>query len=271
MTLHASRRPDLSGSLVLVTGASSGVGEATAVRVAGLGASVILIARREAELERVAGQIRDTGGMAHVLAGDLRDAVVADALLAQVLAIGVPDVVVAAAGHSIARPVLASARAGRAHDYERTVAINYLGAVRVFLACLPGMAARGSGHLIALSTVNARIPTPGWAPYAASKAALDAWMSAAGPELSGLGIACTTIDLPLVATPMSVPTYGTKPCFALQPEDAAALVERAIRDRPSRLAPGWARLAAVIASAAPRLTGRVMLAASRQAARLRRD
>ncbi len=250
--------PDVDRArLVVVTGASSGIGEAAARALARDGARVVLVARREAELDRVATGIRAAGGRADVVAVDLRDHEAAAAAARRVLAeVGVPDVVVANAGHSIARGVLDLV--DRFDSLERTVDVNYLGAVAFLLPFLPAMVERGTGHVVGVTTVNARIPVPGWSPYVASKAALDAWLRSVGPELRRHGIATSIVEFPLVATPMSAPTYGRSPRFAMTPETAAEWVVRAVRTRRATVAPWWARPAEVATALAPTLSARVV-------------
>lgn len=251
---------------VAVTGASSGVGAATARALARPGARLALLARRGEALEAVASEVRAAGADAEVVVVDLRDHGAArEAAQAVIHRLGPPDVVVANAGHSIARPVLDCV--DRFDTFERTVALNYLGAVAFLLPCLEAMAARGRGHVVGVTTVNARIPVPGFSAYVASKAALDAWLRAAGPELRRAGIATTIVELPLVATAMSAPVYGPDPRFALTADEAAAWIVRAIGTRRSTVAPWWTRPAEVAVAAAPTLSARLLAVGSLRAAR----
>lgn len=243
--------------LIVITGASSGIGAATARALAAPGVRLVLVARRRPQLQAVADEVMAAGGTAHVVALDLRDHEAAAAAARRVVDdLGVPDIVIANAGHSIARGVLDYVE--RFDSLERSVAVNYLGAVAFVLPFLPGMVARGSGHLVGVSTVSARIPVPGWSPYVASKAALDGWLRSVGPELAPHGVAVSIVEFPLVATPMSVPTYGERPWFALTADQAAQWVVRAIRTRRATIAPWWARPAEVATALAPTLSARII-------------
>lgn len=259
------RGDDAAPLTVAVTGASSGVGAATALALARPGARLALLARRGDALEAVARDVRAAGADAEVVVVDLRDHGAArEAARAVIHRFGPPDVVVANAGHSIARPVLDCV--DRFDTFERTVDLNYLGAVAFLLPCLEVMASRGRGHVVGVTTVNARIPVPGFSAYVASKAALDAWLRAAGPELRRAGIATTIVELPLVATAMSAPVHGPAPRFALNAEEAAAWIVRAIGSRRSTVAPWWARPAEVAVAAAPTLSARLLALGSLRAA-----
>lgn len=250
----------LAGRLVVVTGASAGIGRAFVESVASPGTRFVLVARRRPELESLAEAVWARGGEALVQAVDLRDPDAArSAAVDSLVAMGVPDLVVANAGHSIARGVLATVE--RPDSVLRNAAVNYTGAVAHALPLLGVMAERGSGHLIGSSTANARLTVPGWGPYAASKAAWDAWLRAAAPELARHGLATSIVAFPLVDTAMAAPTRGRR--RALSPEQAAGWVARAVVTRQARVAPSWLKLAEVAHAAAPtvaaRLTGRFSL------------
>lgn len=236
----------VAGRTVVVTGASRGIGAATALRLGAVGAHVILLARTEAGLDGVAERIAvaagrlGTGGRASTMAVDLRDLDAATAVGDRIVAErGAPSVIVSNAGHSINRFLVDYA--DRLHDVTRTAGVNYLGAVALLLRLLPPMLAEGRGHLIGVSSTSVRLPAPGFSTYGASKAAFDAWLRAVGPELAADGVATTTVRLPLVRTAMSdpTPTYRTLP--ALEADDAAALVCHAIIARPRLVEPWWSR------------------------------
>ncbi len=243
-------REVLQGRVVVITGASSGIGRASALTLAGPGVTMALVARREAELEEVAERVRAAGGAASVHPVDLRDHDAAREVAREVVRLhGVPDVAFLNAGHSIARPVLASTE--RFDTYERTVDLNYLGAVAIVLPWLAGMAERGSGHVIGVTTSNARMPMPGWGAYCASKAAFDTWLRCAGPELRRHGIATTVLPFPLVQTPMMRPTYGERHWAAMPVDKAVRWVARAVVHRPASIATWWQRPGELIGAAFP--------------------
>jgi thioester reductase-like protein/short-subunit dehydrogenase len=221
----------LCGRTVLITGASSGIGRATALRVARRGATVLLVARRADELDRVRAQIVDAGGTAWAHPCDLTDGDAVDALVKTVLAEhGGVDMVVNNAGRSIRRSVGLSTE--RFHDFERTMAINYFGPVRLILGLLPDMTRRRFGHIVNVTTQGLQTDTPRFAAYLASKAALEEFGLAAGRETLADGITFTSVRMPLVRTDMIAPTGFYRAMPASSPEQAAALVIRALEKRP---------------------------------------
>ncbi|HEU4512796.1 MAG TPA: SDR family NAD(P)-dependent oxidoreductase [Nocardioidaceae bacterium] len=221
----------LSARTVMVTGASSGIGEATARAVAARGARVVLVARRADELARVVAEIEEAGGTAHAYPCDLTDCDAVDRVVTAVLREhGGVDMLVNNAGRSIRRSLTLSY--DRAHDVERTIAINYLAPVRLILGLLPQMVERGDGHVVNILTWGVQVKAPKFAPYIASKAALDVFSRIAGRELYGDGVTFTNIRLSLVRTDMIGPTDVYRRSPAMSPEQAAAKVVRALEDRP---------------------------------------
>jgi NAD(P)-dependent dehydrogenase (short-subunit alcohol dehydrogenase family) len=263
--LHAA----VGGRTVLVTGASSGIGEASARRLAGGGAVVLLVARREAELGRVRDGIVAAGGTAHAYVADLADVADVERLLAR-LAAEHPrvDVVVNNAGKSIRRPV--DRAYDRHHDYTRTINVNYLGPVRLLLGLLPAMRERGAGHLVNVSTVGVDVPAPHWSAYAASKSAFETWLRCVAPEARVDGVTATSIHFPLVHTPMSAPTTMFRRVPGLTAEDAADAVCRAVVSRPRLMGPWWARWQAASGQVMPALNDRFMTSYVRSMERRRR-
>ena len=252
-------RRHVAGTAILVTGASHGIGRATAIRLARAGARVLLVARSAELLEELADELRADGGDAHALAGDLSDAEEAvPALAARILAEhGPPDVIVNNAGKSIRRSIERSYE--RFHDFTRTADLNYLGPVRLLLALLPAMRARGSGHVVNVSTVGVLLPpTPRWSAYQASKAAFDVWLRAAAAEMRADGVTATSLYMALVHTRMSAPTDDFKLVPGLSADEAAGLVCRAIVDRPSSIAPWWATAGALVDVAARGASDRIV-------------
>ncbi len=245
-------RARVAGRLVVVTGASRGVGAETAARLALAGARVVLLARSADDLERVARGIRSRGGSAEVLVADLGDPAVAaaagDAILERW---GAPAVVVSNAGLSMRRTARASR--DRPQDLARTIGVNYSGPVALLQRLLPAMTDAGSGHVVSIASTSVDIPAPGWSLYGASKSAMDAWLRAVALEAEPSGVAVTSIRLPLVRTAMSAPTAAYAAVPAMRPVDAAKYVARAIVDRPLVLAPWWSRLANIALAVNPRL------------------
>jgi acyl-CoA synthetase (AMP-forming)/AMP-acid ligase II/NAD(P)-dependent dehydrogenase (short-subunit alcohol dehydrogenase family) len=243
-------RAAVAGKVVLVTGASYGLGEATARRLATAGAVVLLTARSAERLEQIAAEIRAAGGRAEAHAADMTETASVEALAEWVLAEhGHVDVVVSNAGKSIRRSVELSY--DRFHDFERTIGVNYLGPVRLLLALLPSMRARGEGHIVNVSTIGARIaPGPRWGAYQASKSAFDIWLRSVAPELRADGVTATSVYMALIHTRMSAPTPIYRHVPGQTPDEAAATICRAIVRRPRSIAPWWSPVADVATTVA---------------------
>ena len=232
--LAGSLSDAVKGRTVLITGASSGIGESTAMAVGKAGGTVLLVARTRSKLEEVAEEIRDTRGKAHVHPCDLTDPDDIDRMANEVLeAHGHVDILVNNAGKSIRRSIDRSY--DRFHDYQRTMALNYFAPVKLILDLLPIMREQRSGHIINISTIGLQINTPRFAAYVASKAALDAFSRSVGPEVIGDGVHLTTVYMPLVRTPMIAPTKIYDKVPTLSPEQAADMICEAIRKRPKRI------------------------------------
>jgi NAD(P)-dependent dehydrogenase (short-subunit alcohol dehydrogenase family) len=247
----------LAGRRVLVTGASSGIGEATALAAAARGATVLLVARRETELARVRAAVESRGGRATAYVCDLTDFEAVDDLVARVLAEhGGIDYLVNNAGRSIRRSLALSH--DRFHDFERTMAVNYFGPVRLTMGLLPAMRAQRFGHVVNIGTWGVQMKAPKFTAYIASKAALDTWSRIAGRETYADGVTFTNIRFGLVETPMVVPAPGYEGRRALTPEQAAARVVRALEDRPVTVDNAVARLGEALNIVAPRLSDALM-------------
>ncbi|MEU4312676.1 SDR family NAD(P)-dependent oxidoreductase [Nocardia sp. NPDC024068] len=230
--MSESGTKDLTGRYVLITGASSGIGRVAALAVAKKGAVVLLLARRDDELDTVVTEIRAAGGRAHGYPCDITDGAAVEATLGKILSEhGRVDMLVNNAGRSIRRAIHRST--DRLHDYERTMAVNYFGAVRLTLALLPQMRERGSGHIVNISSAGVQVATPRYSAYLASKAALDKFTEVAAVETMADGVTFTTIHLPLVRTPMIAPSGNQG--RAESPEWAAATIVRALTERPRRI------------------------------------
>ena len=224
----------VNGKVVLITGGSSGIGRATAHKVAAAGGIPVLVARSEDKLEETRKEIEERGYTAYTYSCDLSDMDAIDELAQRVLADHASvDVIVNNAGRSIRRSVELSL--DRFHDYERTMQLNYFGAIKLVMALLPHMQERGGGHVVNVSSIGAQTNPPRFSAYVASKAALDAWTRVVASELVGHGITFTTIHMPLVKTPMIAPTKIYDAFPTITPEEAADLICEAIRAHPKTI------------------------------------
>ena len=241
----------LAGRVVLVTGASSGIGEATAKAVAARGGVVLCVARRQGELDRVVGEIVARGGSAYGLACDLTDARATDALVARVLAEhGHVDMLVNNAGRSIRRSLEYSY--DRMHDFERTMAINYFGPLRLILGLLPRMRERKFGQIVNIVTWGVQLKAPKFSACIASKTALDTFSRIAGRETWYDNVTFTNLRLDLVRTDMIEATDAYRNAPAKTPEQAALLVVRALEDRPVTISTVAGRVGELLNLLAPR-------------------
>ncbi|MEU7629549.1 SDR family NAD(P)-dependent oxidoreductase [Nocardia sp. NPDC049220] len=233
-----SLRAAVAGKVVLVTGASHGIGKASAHKLAAAGATVLLVARSADELDRLAAEITAAGGVAHAYPADLTDMDAVEQLGRGLLdQHGRLDVIINNAGKSIRRPIDESYE--RFHDFTRTIDLNYLGPVRLLLTVLPTMRARGQGHLVNMSTWGVLMPpAPRWAAYSASKTAFDVWLRSVAAEAASDGVTTTSIYLPLVHTRMSAPTdFSRVPGLTI--DEASNLVCHAVTAKPREIAPWW--------------------------------
>ena len=195
----------INGRTVVITGASSGIGRATALKVAAAGGIALLVARGMEKLEALQEEIQAAGGTAHVYSADLSNMDAIDDVVARMLADHPAiDFLVNNAGRSIRRSVRLSE--DRFHDFERTMQLNYFGAIKIVMALLPHMRERGFGHIVNVSSIGAQTNPPRFSAYVAPKGALDAWTRVVSSEVIGNGISFTTIHMPLVRTPMIAPT-----------------------------------------------------------------
>jgi NAD(P)-dependent dehydrogenase (short-subunit alcohol dehydrogenase family) len=247
----------VAGRVVLVTGASSGIGEATALAVGRLGATVLLVARRVDDLERVRARIVEEGGRAATYPCDLTDGEAVDSLVKQVLAdYGAVDYLVNNAGRSIRRSLHLSY--DRPHDVERTMAINYFGPVRLTLGLLPAMREQRFGHVVNVLSWGVQMKAPKFSAYLASKAALDTWARIAGRETWSDNVTFSNLRFGLVRTDMVVPTESFEDRRAISAEQAAARVVRALEDRPVVAGTAVGYVGEVLNFVAPRLSDALM-------------
>ncbi|MEJ2514880.1 MAG: SDR family oxidoreductase [Gammaproteobacteria bacterium] len=230
-----SLRGAVAGKHVLITGASSGIGQATALRMAEAGARVIMVARGEEALKETQAEIRSRGGKADWYTCDLTDLEAIDGLCEKILEDhGHVDILVNNAGRSIRRSIELSF--DRFHDFERTMQLNYFGSLRMTMQLLPSMIARRKGHIINISSIGVLSNAPRFSAYVASKSALDAFTRCAAAELSHRGISFTTINMPLVRTPMIAPTKVYENVPTISPQEAAELVADAAITKKKQIA-----------------------------------
>jgi len=250
-------RQAVRGKRVLITGGSSGIGRALALKLAQAGARVLIVARDEQKLTAVRREIEAGGAAARTYACDITDEDSARRCITRVLAEhGGVDLLINNAGRSIRRAIENSYE--RLHDYERVMRLNYLAAVRMTLGFLPPMVAQGSGHVINISSIGVLSHAARFAAYNASKAALEAFSRCAAAEYSERGVRFTVVNLPLVRTPMVEPTKIYRQFKLISPEQAADMVCDAIIERPQRLATPLGTLAQLVEVFAPRIGTAIM-------------
>ncbi|MBM70696.1 MAG: short chain dehydrogenase [Haliea sp.] len=249
----AALRKRVKGKVVVVTGATSGIGRECALRLARADARVVLVARTVEKLDETMAEIEGMGGIAHAYACDVADLAACDKLVADVIAdFGGADILINNAGRSIRRSVRYSY--DRFHDFERTMQLNYFGALRLIMGFLPGMEAREQGQIINISSIGVLTSPPRFSAYVASKAALDAFSLCAAPEFARCNIEFTTIHMPLVRTPMIAPTGLYKAFPTLSPEQARDLVMKAIVSRPKKVSTSLGVAGAVAQATMPSFT-----------------
>ena len=250
-----SRRAAMLGrrvrnKIAVVTGATSGIGQDCALKLAAAGATVILAARTPSKLDETVERIRAEGGKAFAYACDIADMAACDRFVEQVLKDHRHvDILINNAGRSIRRSVKHSF--DRFHDFERTMQLNYFGALKLIFGFAPVMLERKSGHIINISSIGVLASPPRFSAYVASKAALDAFSWCAAPEFADSNVRFTTINMPLVRTPMIAPTKLYDAFPTLSPDQAAELVMSAVIDKPKRVATGLGLAGAVAQAVAP--------------------
>jgi len=247
----------VAGKVVLVTGGSSGIGLAAAHKFAEAGATTVICGRDQDKLDEACTEAKARGHAFVAYAVDLADMADCDRFVKRLLEQhGGVDFLVNNAGRSIRRAIESSYE--RFHDYERTMQLNYFGCLRVTLGLLPAMVARRKGHVVNISSIGVLTNAPRFSAYVASKAALDAWTRCASSEYADQGITFTTINMPLVRTPMIAPTkiYNNVP--TLSPEDAADMIAQACVNKPVRIATRLGVVGEVLHALAPRVAQIVM-------------
>jgi NAD(P)-dependent dehydrogenase (short-subunit alcohol dehydrogenase family) len=254
---NAAAREALTGKYVLITGASSGIGEVTALKVAQAGGIPVLVARGKDKLEATRATIENRGGTAYVFPCDLSDLEAIDRLCEQLTSeLPTIDFVVNNAGRSIRRSLRLSS--DRFHDFERTMQLNYFGAIRLVMGLVPAMRKNHRGHVVNVSSIGVQTSPPRFSAYVASKAALDAWSNVVSSELFGDGITFTSIHMPLVRTPMIAPTKIYDKFPTISPAQAADLVIKAMVERPHEINTLLGNAGAVAHTVAPKFAFRVL-------------
>jgi NAD(P)-dependent dehydrogenase (short-subunit alcohol dehydrogenase family) len=247
----------LGGKHVMITGASSGIGHAAALKIAAAGGVPLLVARNVEKLEEVRAEIVAAGGTAYVYAADISDMESVERLLERVLADHRNvDALINNAGRSIRRSIALSY--DRFHDFERTMQLNYFGAVKLIIGLLPHMRERGSGHIVNISSIGVQTSPPRFSAYVASKSALDAFTRVVASETIGDGVTFTTIHMPLVRTPMIAPTKMYDAFPAITPEEAGDMICEALRSRPKHMGTRLGTFGEVAYALSPKAVDRLL-------------
>jgi NAD(P)-dependent dehydrogenase (short-subunit alcohol dehydrogenase family) len=258
--IDRSLRGNVAGKVVLVTGGSSGIGLAAAIKFAEAGAITVIVARDEAKLAEAKKEIEEKAGPGSTVVTYSAD-IAAEQSCAELVTwlndtYGGVDVLINNAGRSIRRAIENSY--DRFHDFERTMQLNYFGCLRITMGLLPGMVKKHRGHVVNISSIGVLTNAPRFSAYVASKAALDAWTRCASSEFADQGITFTTINMPLVRTPMIAPTkiYNNVP--TLSPEQAADLIADAVVYKPARIATRLGITGQVLHALSPKIAQIIM-------------
>jgi NAD(P)-dependent dehydrogenase (short-subunit alcohol dehydrogenase family) len=251
----------IGGKVVLITGASSGIGKAAAVKCGAAGAEVLLVARTPEKLEETRAEIEEGGGSAHIHQCDLSDLDDVERMAKEVLDQHERvDILVNNAGRSIRRSIENSYE--RFHDFERTMQLNYFGALRLIISLLPSMRKRSKGrkggHIINISSIGVQTNTPRFSAYVASKAALDAWSRCVASEVVDDGVHITTIHMPLVRTPMIAPTKMYDAFPTITPEEAADMITNAMITKPKKVATRLGNFGELLYNVAPKASDAIL-------------
>jgi len=258
--IDRSLKGTVGGKVVLVTGGSSGIGLSAACRFAEAGAVTIICGRGADKLAEAVKQIREVAGKGanvYSYSVDIADeAGCAEFVRTLQQEHGGVDFLINNAGRSIRRAIESSY--DRFHDFERTMQLNYFGALRITMGLLPGMVAKKKGHVVNISSISVLVNAPRFSAYVASKAALDAWTACAASEFADQGITFTTVNMPLVRTPMTAPTKIYESMPLLEPEEAANMIVQACIDKPVRVATRLGIFGALLHTGVPRITQIIM-------------
>ncbi len=257
--LHIDRslKGTVAGKVVLVTGGSSGIGLAAAHKFAEAGATTIICGRDQDKLDEACAEAKARGYAFVAYPADIADMADCDRFVQLLIQNhGGVDYLINNAGRSIRRAIESSY--DRFHDFERTMQLNYFGCLRVTMGLLPGMVAKKRGHIVNISSIGVLTNAPRFSAYVASKAALDAWTRCASSEFADQGVTFTTINMPLVRTPMIAPTQIYKNVPTLAPEEAADMIAQACIFRPVRIATRLGITGQVMHALVPRVAQIVM-------------
>jgi len=257
--LHIDRslKGTVAGKVVLVTGGSSGIGLAAAHKFAEAGATTIICGRDQDKLDEACKEAKDKGYQFIAYPADIADMADADRFVQLLIQNhGGVDFLINNAGRSIRRAIEGSY--DRFHDFERTMQLNYFGCLRVTMGFLPGMVAKRKGHVVNISSIGVLTNAPRFSAYVASKSALDAWTRCASSEFADQGITFTTINMPLVRTPMIAPTKIYQNVPTLAPEEAADMIAQACIFKPVRIATRLGVTGQVMHALVPRVAQIVM-------------
>ena len=247
----------MNGRTVVITGASSGIGKAAALKVAAAGGIPLLVARTPEKLDAVKAEIEAAGGTAYAYPADLSDYESIDSVVQRIFADHASiDVLVNNAGRSIRRSVALSY--DRFHDYERTIKLNYLGTIRLILGLLPHMREKRAGHIVNVSSIGVQTNPPRFSAYVASKSALDAFTRVVSSETIGDNVTFTTIHMPLVRTEMIAPTKMYDSFPTISPEQAADLICEAIRAKPKQINTKLGTFGEVLYAVAPKAVDQIL-------------
>ncbi len=235
---------DWSQKVVFITGASSGIGRALAVELGKRGAALGLLARRAEALRELAADVEQAGGRALVLAADVRDAAAVRAAAEELRAsFNHIDVLIANAGKASTAHITEV----RPEDVAEVMSINVVGAANSVSAVLPEMVARGSGQLVAISSLSAYRGLPKSAVYCASKAALSAFFESMRVDLRGTGVDVTIIHPGFIKTPLTAGRKAVMP-YLMELDYATEKIIRAIEARRKSYAFPW-QLASIVRAA----------------------
>ena len=255
--IDRSLKGTVAGKVVLVTGGSSGIGLAAAHKFAEAGAITVICGRDQDKLDEACKEAKAKGYQFIAYPADIADMADCDRFIQLLIANhGGVDFLINNAGRSIRRAIESSY--DRFHDFERTMQLNYFGCLRVTMGLLPGMVAKKKGHVVNISSIGVLTNAPRFSAYVASKAALDAWTRCASSEYADQGITFTTINMPLVRTPMIAPTNIYKNVPTLAPEEAADMIAQACIAKPVRIATRMGISGELLHAVAPRIAQIVM-------------